>query len=1027
MRSAVCRIALSLLLVGLPASVEAQEQRQTRGLPDAVEVLHTECSVVVGLRDADLIKRAHPDLQASVCFFDDAGRRFDTFRVDYSHAATPSHVVFRKRDGAVYASVQTTFSSAGAVLSDVRADLPEPVAVVPRLKVLDEKAHVTRGTAFADGVALAVSLPDYASIATAELEQPPRTVDTAASKKRVTAEFNFPIAGQCAFIGPRSGSGSTKEHSIYVPLNSDLYDPDTGQHDSPMKYMAEIPVAPEWVAKGGDERVIARADATRIHMSTAERDVWRLGAQRITGNRKGLLGQTINSTAVDDDGNMYFAMQYRSPIRFNVKTAKWEAPPVNVYEFLDKHKPRHEDLPYPAGSLAEEIRTDFSNVILFHNRRIWIAPMRYLITNSGTGANTLMLAFVCSIPIEHWDDREAFEKAMHVNAVSYPGTPFSLWHTPLESNDHRRKLNQMIAFGDRICLLAYHYNYFWVMDLGEDGSTRSLRRIDSLNGQPVVTFGPSMQWVARGDEVLGTEVGLKLAGDEELRRAFLPVGGLELTETFPEKAGRSASPPVKTRYVYNAERSYGVLRTNKYTISMQLGLPWLDGELTVLYDVVSRLSGDPNVPGAVLERMRAASMGPEYYAVSTPGDSMEVLGAADYPNYHFGRYDCAPGAGSVTRTFLLRDMAQSTAKYGLPAGLGPYCHRWFREGRDDVLHYAGYTGVARLVYRRDGAVCARHQVGKLFHGQAKHLCLDGAPNDYIKWYRDMLPGLGDKVFLTGTNSTQRQGTAYSGGLMYYHRRTPNRLYKLSHMSRSFKTTALAGRLCALAGGDVKLDIFLRGNFSAPDAQTLPENSRPTNVQPHVFVYEDRGASGVHDLYGFSLTPRASEDGGVRDVAVSRNGLYLLVLMQDRSLLSIDIDRMRFVDAVRLPGEVAGLAYMQRNDQLLRLPDGTLMVCVYETEKGGETDPPQGTAPRAAVFTRVEVGVDGCLSLAPHVRCTFPDAQSFVGPMALLYDSEKRDGSYDLVIGPHSQRPEGSVKIIRDFLPPRTPRRLAERE
>ena len=35
-----------------------------------------------------------------------------------------------------------------------------------------------------------------------------------------------------------------------------------------------------------------------------------------------------------------------------------------------------------------------------------------------------------------------------------------------------------------------------------------------------------------------------------------------------------------------------------------------------------------------------------------------------------------------------------------------------------------------------------------------------------------------------------------------HRRTPNRLYKLSEMSRSYNTTMIAGRLCADGGCSV---------------------------------------------------------------------------------------------------------------------------------------------------------------------------------------------------------------------------------
>jgi len=72
---------------------------------------------------------------------------------------------------------------------------------------------------------------------------------------------------------------------------------------------------------------------------------------------------------------------------------------------------------------------------------------------------------------------------------------------------------------------------------------------------------------------------------------------------------------------------------------------------------------------------------------------------------------------------------------------------------------------------------------------------------------------------------------------------------------------------------------------------------------------------------------------------------------------------------------------------------------------------------AATFLRIAVGTDGRIGLAPHLRITFKEPRAFVGPATFLYDSENDDGSYDLVIGPHFRRPEGAVKILRDFIPP----------
>ena len=60
-------------------------------IAERLEVIQTPASVVVGLRDFDLIMRRHPDLKATVTFLDGQGLELDTFNIDYAHEATRSH------------------------------------------------------------------------------------------------------------------------------------------------------------------------------------------------------------------------------------------------------------------------------------------------------------------------------------------------------------------------------------------------------------------------------------------------------------------------------------------------------------------------------------------------------------------------------------------------------------------------------------------------------------------------------------------------------------------------------------------------------------------------------------------------------------------------------------------------------------------------------------------------------------------------------------------------------------------------
>ena len=443
------------------------------------------------------------------------------------------------------------------------------------------------------------------------------------------------------------------------------------------------------------------------------------------------------------------------------------------------------------------------------------------------------------------------------------------------------------------------------------------------------------------------------------------------------------------------------------------------GVIKIYYDAIERMRTHPGAFRDTIARMATASMGPEYFVFSTPGDTMDVLGVADYPTYNFARYGCSSGRATVRKTFLARDMGRIKTKLNLPAKVGPYCYRWFREGAEDVLYYAGYTGIGRLVYRRAGKVIERHSVTDLTG--MRHACVDGAPDAYIKWFRDIAPGLRDRAHVTGIGKVARGGTAYSGGLMYFHRQTPNRLYKISHMSRGYNTTSIEIRLRVEPGGDLTQDIFFPASFNARAAETLPKEKRPTNARSRIFVYADRGASGVHDLFGFTVDTAGNSAGGVQETTVSRNGLYLIVLMRNGTLTTLDLATWQFVDAVKVDRLFAEFRLNREDQRLMRLPDGRRMICVYDPKE--TVDLPR----TAATFLHINVNAAGRISLAAHMRCTFRSFRQLQTTTAFLYDSERKDGSYDLVFGPNWRHPEGSVRIIRDFLPPRARNRQTAQE
>ncbi|NLF29702.1 MAG: hypothetical protein GX591_02300, partial [Planctomycetes bacterium] len=216
------------------------------------------------------------------------------------------------------------------------------------------------------------------------------------------------------------------------------------------------------------------------------------------------------------------------------------------------------------------------------------------------------------------------------------------------------------------------------------------------------------------------------------------------------------------------------------------------------------------------------------------------------------------------------------------------------------------------------------------------------------------------------------------------------------------------------------DVFLSGVHSKTDAETLPENKRFTNTRSRLFVYRDGGADGVHDRFGVTVEPANGEGVGLREVAACRNGLYLLLLFGDGTLATLDPDCWRFMDAVRVPNRMATFDMDRRGAQLLRTPDGGRMICMYDAMRPPKDAPEPADPPKiaAATFAWVETGVDGRIAIRAHLKCSLNDPASFVGPAAFVYDARNNGGSYDLVVGPNWRKPEGAVKIVRDFLPAR---------
>jgi len=1003
-----CRIAV--LVVMLLVASQGAAAPPPLIAKDNVELIQTADNIVVGLRDFDLMLNRFEALNGEFALRGVDGKAIDSYRFDYRSPVGRSHLVFLKRKGVRYQSIAVVLRDGDRKLLDATFPLPETVAAPGPAVLTKEKAYVASGSG-TEGQEAApdITLPDLAAARRFEATAPPRTVDLKQCIRPVRSDSNIPQIGSNnnSIVSRQTAHpDDPAKKSLYISIKAPLFDQVTGKYDSNLKFLVEIPLAESWIKGDDDATVFVPVEDLRVHMTDETLDVFRLGKQRLTGSREGGLMQLTRSVVKDKDGNLYFAMLYRSPIRFNIRKARWERPPINVYEWLLKFKPKiAANLPYDKNTV-DNVRFDFPNGVFHHQGRIYVSLSRYAIFGK-----TFTVACVVSIPTDHWSDAEQFAEEIRLNAGSWPNSDFPLFDEYVNPKDRLKKLAWTMAVGNRLCLLSYHRNYLWALDVEADGSTRRLAALRTLGGKTITRFGYP-DWLFSGGKCLGLKVPVRLEGEKEDTAAFLANDSWQLSAEVPEKT-RAQNFRFNHPGPIRGETIYGRTQLMKRQVGSWLGKYNAAGKgrLTLCYDVVGRLRAHPGKFAHLTRMMNGPSLGPAYHLVSLPGKTTQVMGNAEYISYYHSLFDCSGAAGAPARKdYLQLDAGETGTNLGVGAGLGPICHTWVRnEKGDDVLYYAGYPGgICRMAYRRKGRPLDRFKVD-ILTSRLPHASLDGAPPAYVMWLRAMAPGLGDKILVTGVGKASRGGTAYSGGLMYFHRKTLGHMYRLSRMSASYKTARMSWRVIMRPGTGREQDIFLGGNYSGADALTMPEKDRPANKQPRIFVYRDSGGERIRDLFGFSLVPGDIAEPSLEDIAMSRNQLYLLIAYADGTLASFDPTARRFMDVVK-----SGLrrrVRFQGYRTLLPMPDGNHVTFAFDDEKK-----------TSATFSRITVDAAGKIAVEPLLKCASEDPGLFPGhrstACAFLYDHDKDDGSYDLVLGPDPAKRRTWIMIIRDLVPPR---------
>ena len=950
------RLAVALLVAVAVSCAAHADTQAVRALlqrtPPTVTAHPAEVSVYVP--NLDLLAGAADELTAEITVLCAEGQNRRTIDLRASWQ-TPA-IVLRTPGGAHCQQAHVVIRADGEVAGEFTLDLA-PAAPAEALPLSGEVAYTERG--MVTGRMPRIELPDMAELRTVQLEDAAREVALDAISAQVRTEVNYPLVSannNCAVSLQTSHPDDPSLRSLYVPMKSQLFDPDSGAPRGLAHYLVEVPLSASWTDGRGDLQVALEPDEIAVH--TAEATWPEEGGRPILGADDTGLGQLSGTVDVDAQGRIYYASVPSAVARFDPRTATWEVPPMDFRAHFAPLLPQADDL--PAGYTHGEVRRSFYSyaVIGVHANRLFYAPIIQAV-HPREDQTTSIFAGLMSMPLDGWDDARAFEDGLRFHVGSWPGCEHTFWEGFADAADSTRKLGRLYSRDDGLYVSAYRSAWGgpWRLQIAEDGGTASFERVESIpRSQP---SGP--RTAASG------LVSWSGYGTVTMRRA-----GLEALLTGETAGART-------------------------------------GDVAIYYDAIAAMRLDEARYGGLLAALKGPSLAPSYMAVAMPGRSDALLGVGEY-GYYLAEFDLTRlDEGVVEKRYLLDDLGESDLELPLRVGLGPYGHTWWREGDAHYLHIGGYTGLTRLVMQRPDLTPGRHRM-EYFLFDLETERLDEAGGGGIKRFRYLQPGLDGRIFLTGTHTAARAGTAFSGGLMCFDPAESTVLQKISGMSRCYWTLPLRNRVVYEPDGRARQQFVLGGGrFDEDYAFELVPELVPANHDPRLFLYDYLEGETPRSLFGFALPPVA-QAGEYLGHAFDRSRRYVIVL-QGASLLSFDMHERRFVDGLTMAADgTLSFAEFERPDvRMLRAPDDSLLLFVAA-----------GEGPTSATFQRVEVAVDGTISLAPHltVRAQSPEALASSFGTVAAFVPDAADGSVDLVLGGQMRPPSTTMRVIRGFIAPR---------
>jgi len=933
------------------------------GLPrDAFRVTNYPECVVVYVNDLDLLRGRAGILRAEIRF---AGIE-TKYEIEMGAEYQPPAIIIEKKPGAQYSSVSLTVRDGNKVLFSGRFDLPAVVTPKRSLAPTPQKAFIEPGRFM--GEKPEIALPDVAALPAIELKPAARRVQVEDVTARVICDMNYPLISaknNCAISRQTDHPDDPSRRSIYVPLKSQLYDKTTGRPTKVVHYLAEAPLRPEWLEGKDDVAISMKPTEIKIHSS--DKTVG-LRKTALLGQGASGLGQVTGALTTDADGNVYFSQVPSVVVRFNIAKQEYECPPVNILVHFADRLPKSKDLPDSIKAAGKaHVSWQKYRMIAAGGDRLFVVP-----TISAAyvrkDRSSVVFSGIFSMPLDDWDNAEKFKEGLRLHVGSGPTFEHTLYDAWPDPADRGRKIGRVFFADGSLYLTSYPgaHGGPWRLKLNEDGSTGNFGVTDA----------------------------------KELSRARRVRGKGSLCTNASGRIGWW---------------NYGVLTTTRKKLKRVLtgrDDPKLAGAVTVYYDAIGAMRLNPKRHAQVLDSLGGPSLAPSYMAVDIPDRPGHVIGVGEY-GYYLADLDLSTAEkGVVKKTYLKLDLGGSPLTLPLRVGLGPYAHVWKRQGKERYLYMGGYTGLTRLHYSTDGKPLPAFRMEPL-SGRLPAKVLDQAEGGGIKRYRYLVPGIDDRIFLTGTHTAARAGTAFSGGLMSFNTTKLDSLEKLSYMSRAYGTYHTRARVVHGADGKpVQQFAIGGGGVNKGYVFKMKKDAVPQNQDPKIFLFDCPQGGEPRDLFGFSL-PLIDGKGAYAAQAFSRNRRFLVIMLGSR-LLSFDMHTWSFTDGklLTLGDKDAEIwRFSKPNHRFIRTPDDRLMLYA-----------PTNAEKTTATFFEVVVSDAGAISLDPYMTLAAKSAAALrraASPViAFVRSPGEDDGSRDLFMGLYWRTKGSDVRVIRDFIPPR---------